>query len=64
MSKSLGNYIGIDEGADDIFGKVMSISDETMWTWYDLVSFRSIDEIKQLRAEAAAARIRATLNSC
>lgn len=49
MSKSLGNYIGIDESADEIFGKVMSISDETMWLWYELVSFRSIDEIQKLR---------------
>src|SRR5579871_4955661 len=39
MSKSLNNYIGIDESADQIFGKVMSISDETMWLWYELVSF-------------------------
>ena len=49
MSKSLGNYIGIDESAEQIFGKVMSISDETMWLWFELVSFRSIDEIKKLR---------------
>ncbi len=49
MSKSLGNYIGIDESADQIFGKVMSISDETMWLWFELVSFRSMDEIKKLR---------------
>lgn len=49
MSKSLGNYIGIDETAEQIFGKVMSISDETMWLWYELVSFRSIDDIKKLR---------------
>lgn len=49
MSKSLGNYIGIDETADQIFGKVMSISDETMWLWYELISFRSLDEIKKLR---------------
>jgi len=49
MSKSLGNYIGIDEPADQIFGKVMSISDETMWLWYELISFRSLDEIKKLR---------------
>jgi len=49
MSKSLGNYIGITESADEIFGKVMSISDETMWLWFELVSFRSIEEIKQLR---------------
>ncbi len=53
MSKSLGNYIGIDESADEIFGKVMSISDETMWTWFNLVSFRSIEEIKKLRDDVA-----------
>lgn len=53
MSKSLGNYIGIDESADEIFGKVMSISDETMWTWYELLSFRSLDEIKKLREDVA-----------
>lgn len=51
MSKSLGNYIGIDESADEIFGKVMSISDETMWLWFELVSFRSMDDIKKLRDE-------------
>lgn len=49
MSKSLGNYIGIDESADQIFGKVMSISDETMWLWFELVSFKTMDEIKKLR---------------
>jgi tyrosyl-tRNA synthetase len=48
MSKSLSNYIGIDETADQIFGKVMSISDETMWLWFELVSFRPMDEIKKL----------------
>lgn len=49
MSKSLGNYIGIDETAEQIFGKVMSISDETMWLWYELISFKSLEEIKKLR---------------
>jgi tyrosyl-tRNA synthetase len=49
MSKSLGNYIGIDETADQIFGKVMSISDETMWLWFELISFKTLDEIKKLR---------------
>lgn len=53
MSKSLGNYIGIDESADQIFGKVMSISDETMWLWYELVSFKSLAEIQQLRDDVA-----------
>jgi tyrosyl-tRNA synthetase len=51
MSKSLGNYIGIDEPAEQIFGKVMSISDETMWLWFELISFRTINEIKKLRDE-------------
>jgi len=54
MSKSLGNYIGIDESAEQIFGKVMSISDETMWLWYELISFRSLADIKKLRDEASA----------
>jgi len=49
MSKSLGNYIGIDETADQIFGKVMSISDETMWLWFELISFRTMEEIQALR---------------
>ncbi len=49
MSKSLGNYIGIDETPEQIFGKVMSISDETMWLWFELISFRSIEDIKKLR---------------
>lgn len=49
MSKSLGNYIGITEPAQDIFGKVMSISDETMWSWFELLSFRSMSEVDSLR---------------
>jgi tyrosyl-tRNA synthetase len=53
MSKSVGNYIGIDESADEIFGKVMSISDETMWSWYELISFRSLADIKKLRDDVA-----------
>jgi tyrosyl-tRNA synthetase len=53
MSKSLGNYIGITESPDEMFGKVMSISDETMWIWYDLISFRSIQEITDLRNKVA-----------
>lgn len=54
MSKSLNNYIGITESAEDIFGKVMSISDETMWLWYELISFCSIEEIAQLREQVKA----------
>lgn len=53
MSKSLGNYIGINEPADQIFGKVMSLSDETMWLYFELLSFRSMTEIDGLRQEVA-----------
>lgn len=49
MSKSLGNYIGIDESPQEIFGKIMSLSDESMWLYFELVSFRSGEEIQQLR---------------
>lgn len=54
MSKSLGNYIAIDEPANQMFGKVMSISDETMWLYFELISFRSLAEIQRFRDEAAA----------
>lgn len=49
MSKSLGNYIGINEPAREIFGKTMSVSDELMWRYYDLLSFKSAGEIAGLR---------------
>jgi len=49
MSKSLGNYIGITEDPDTIFAKVMSISDELMWDWYELLSDKSIEEINELK---------------
>lgn len=45
MSKSLGNYIAIADSADDMFGKIMSISDELMWRYFELLSFRSMNEI-------------------
>jgi tyrosyl-tRNA synthetase len=51
MSKSLGNYIGITDAADEMFGKLMSISDELMWRYFDLLSFRSLDEIRALRSD-------------
>ena len=51
MSKSLNNYIGIDESPSEMFGKIMSISDELMWRWFELLSFKSIDEIKALKAD-------------
>lgn len=53
MSKSLGNYIGIDESPDQIFGKIMSISDELMWRYLELLSFRSLQEIKKWRQDVA-----------
>lgn len=49
MSKSLGNYIGIDESPKEIFGKIMSISDTLMWRYFDLVSDKSPNEIKKLK---------------
>jgi len=49
MSKSLGNYIGITEDANTIFAKVLSISDELMWNWYELLSDKSLDEIAELK---------------
>jgi tyrosyl-tRNA synthetase len=49
MSKSLGNYIGISESPDDIFGKLMSISDELMFRYYELLSDRTVDEIAALQ---------------
>lgn len=59
MSKSIGNYIGIDEHPDEMFGKIMSISDELMWRYYELLSFRSTEEIelfKQATLEGANPR--------
>ncbi|WP_299395063.1 tyrosine--tRNA ligase [uncultured Desulfovibrio sp.] len=50
MSKSYGNYIGIDEAPSEIFGKVMAISDELMWRYYELLSGKSLEEIAALRA--------------
>ena len=56
MSKSLGNYIGIDEPPGEMFGKIMSISDELMWRYFELLSFRPMAEIQQLRQEVAGGR--------
>ena len=53
MSKSLGNYIGISEPADEMFGKLMSISDELMWRYFNLLSFRSMREIEQLKSDVS-----------
>lgn len=51
MSKSLGNYVGIAEPPQEIFGKLMSVSDELMWRYYDLLSFRPAEEIAALKRE-------------
>lgn len=56
MSKSKGNYIGITEPANTMFAKVMSISDEMMWRYYDLLSFRSLSEISKFKEEVAGGR--------
>ncbi len=51
MSKSLNNYIGIADQPDDMFGKIMSISDELMWRYYELLSFRPMSEVNALRKQ-------------
>ena len=56
MSKSLGNYVGIDEPADTQFGKIMSISDELMWRYFELLSFRPLTEMEGLRTAIAGGR--------
>lgn len=53
MSKSLGNYIGINEAPDDMFGKLMSVSDELMWRYIDCLSFKTSIEIEQWKKEVA-----------
>jgi tyrosyl-tRNA synthetase len=49
MSKSLGNYVGITEPPGEMFGKLMSISDDLMWRYFEVLSFRSLDDIESLR---------------
>ena len=56
MSKSLDNYVGITESPTEMFGKLMSISDELMWRYFDLLSFRGNDEIADLKADAVGGR--------
>jgi len=56
MSKSLGNYVGIAEPPKEIFGKLMSVSDELMWRYFDLLSFRGNEEIARLKREVADGR--------
>ncbi|MEJ2043019.1 MAG: tyrosine--tRNA ligase [Reinekea sp.] len=54
MSKSLGNYVGITEAPGTMFQKIVSIPDSLIWRWYELLSFKSIEEIEQLKADVAA----------
>ena len=54
MSKSAGNYVGITESPDEMFGKLMSISDTLMWSWYELLTDLPLAEIERLRARVAA----------
>lgn len=54
MSKSLNNYIGIDDAPNDMFGKIMSISDDLMWRYFELLSFRPMQEIEQFRQDIEA----------
>lgn len=56
MSKSLGNYIGITEAPGEMFGKIMSISDDLMWRYFEVLSFRSLDDIAALRRSVAEGR--------
>jgi tyrosyl-tRNA synthetase len=57
MSKSLGNYIGINESPQEIFGKTMSISDELMWRYYELLTDLSVPDIASLRRKAEAGEL-------
>jgi len=56
MSKSKGNYVGISEAPGEMFGKLMSISDDLMWRYYELLSFRSLEDIAALRRETEGGR--------
>ena len=56
MSKSKGNYVGIAEPPGEMFGKLMSVSDELMWKYFTLLSFRPMDEIERLRRECSEGR--------
>jgi tyrosyl-tRNA synthetase len=56
MSKSLNNYIGISEAADEQFGKLMSISDDLMWRYFELLSFRPMQEIEGFKKDIAAGK--------
>ena len=57
MSKSLNNYIGITEAPNDIYAKILSISDELMWRYYELLSDKSLEEISQMKADAESGKL-------
>lgn len=57
MSKSLGNYIGITDAPEDMFGKVMSISDDLMWRYYELLSDRDLNQIQSIQSQVARGSI-------
>ena len=57
MSKSLGNYIGVTESPNDIFGKVLSISDELMWRYYELLSHKSLAQIEELQSKVESGEL-------
>ncbi|MFC2428820.1 MAG: tyrosine--tRNA ligase [Campylobacter sp.] len=56
MSKSLGNYIGVTDAPNDMFAKTLSISDDLMWRWYELLSEKSTEEIANLKADVASGK--------
>lgn len=56
MSKSLGNYIGVTDESNDMFAKILSVSDELMWRWYELLSDKSAEEIANLKADVASGK--------
>ena len=62
MSKSLDNYIGIDEDPDSMFGKIMSISDELMWRYLELLSFESLETIESWKKKLRRVKIQETLS--
>jgi tyrosyl-tRNA synthetase len=57
MSKSLGNYVGVSEGPNDMFGKLMSISDELMWCYYELLTDRTPAQVEQVKQDVSAGRL-------
>ncbi len=57
MSKSAGNYIGVEDAAPEMFGKIMSLSDDLMWSYFDLLSAKTVDEIAALRSACASSQM-------